>query len=753
MPDQQFDVIVVTDARLVGGGNKSLAQEIRAHSAAGYTTGLLSLSSPARGGARPLDSSILELVNEGLVTMIRPDQPAESGLVIARGPSIFQVDQTFRPQIRAHKWLIVANAFNTDPAVTGMLYNPITVGQRAAELFGHSWTWVPLSTIVRNNMSVAHPKLELSPDTWSNIINVDDWRIDRPATLSRPIRIGRHSRDAPGKWPTDRQEIADAYPNDPDFDVSIMGGSKTPAAILGEIPSNWTVLPFGTMSPKRFLRQVDVFPYFHHPNFSEAFGRAILEAMATGTIAILPRYFESIFGDAAIYAEPSEVKSIARRLADDADFLAHCRQRANETIMQRFSYSTHVDRLKDLIGPPRRRSSPAGKTIALERTKIPEDKPTVLFYTDNGHGLGHVTRLMAYAKRLPDDVQPYFLTMSKAYHIVDSMGFPVEYFASAKSMGFTPAQKPLWEELLNIRLRLLLDRLKPAAVVVDHVNPPEVIRTIRADYPDTEFIWSRRGLWRQNRKPPGLRMADSFDYVVEPTDLSSPVDMGLTTRLTSGTLYAPPITLIQRDELLERASARATLGLPEYGTVILLNLSADSTDELVARILRIKALLHEYSSGADQPTIFAPRHALHSTSLSGIEGIVMKPVYPVARFANAFDAAISTTGYNSFHELVHLGVPTVFIARATETLDDQRRRAAFASVAGFGAYAENTEGIEFEKAVSSIMNPRLRRRMRLAAAEAYPTNGAEVAAEFIASVARGDLPNWSTSNLVSGVEL
>ena len=48
MTSNYVDILVVTDARLVGGGNKSLAQEILAHSAAGYTTGLLSLSGPAR---------------------------------------------------------------------------------------------------------------------------------------------------------------------------------------------------------------------------------------------------------------------------------------------------------------------------------------------------------------------------------------------------------------------------------------------------------------------------------------------------------------------------------------------------------------------------------------------------------------------------------------------------------------------------------------------------------------------------------
>lgn len=94
------DVLVVTDARLVGGGNKSLAQEIIAHSAAGYTTGLLSLFGPARGGARPLDTSLMQLIDDGRLQLLRPDDEIEAGLVIARGPSMFGNQQPFTPGTR-----------------------------------------------------------------------------------------------------------------------------------------------------------------------------------------------------------------------------------------------------------------------------------------------------------------------------------------------------------------------------------------------------------------------------------------------------------------------------------------------------------------------------------------------------------------------------------------------------------------------------------------------------------------------------
>ena len=53
----------------------------------------------------------------------------------------------------------------------------------------------------------------------------------------------------------------------------------------------------------------------------------------------------------------------------------------------------------------------------------------ILFTTSNGTGLGHLTRSMAIARRLPDGVEPLFLTLSAAAPVVEEMGFPVEYVA------------------------------------------------------------------------------------------------------------------------------------------------------------------------------------------------------------------------------------------------------------------------------------------------------------------------------------
>jgi predicted glycosyltransferase len=56
--------------------------------------------------------------------------------------------------------------------------------------------------------------------------------------------------------------------------------------------------------------------------------------------------------------------------------------------------------------------------------------------------------------------------------------------------------------------------------------------------------------------------------------------------------------------------------------------------------------------------------------------------FPISRRFRAFDLAVSASGYNSFHELLRFGVPTLFLPNRDTALDDQQGRAQFASDRG-----------------------------------------------------------------------
>ena len=136
------------------------------------------------------------------------------------------------------------------------------------------------------------------------------------------------------------------YPDSDGYEVHILGGAETPKKVLGRLPSNWHVLEFGEMHPKDFLSTLDVFVYFTHADLVEAFGRVIIEAMAVGVPVIVPYSYQELFREAAIYANPFEVKEKINQLMSDDDYYEAQVNRAYEYVEQHFGYSTHLSRLK-----------------------------------------------------------------------------------------------------------------------------------------------------------------------------------------------------------------------------------------------------------------------------------------------------------------------------------------------------------------------------------------------------------------------
>lgn len=185
----------------------------------------------------------------------------------------------------------------------------------------------------------------LSPEDWPPAFRVAEFPFAPRQRLSAPVVIGRHARDHAGKWLEDPAELAAAYPDRADIRVSIMGGAETARRRLGGLPRNWTVQPFGTAGVGDYLGSLDIFVYFPARTRDEAFGRTIIEAVLCGLPVILPPFFESTFGELALYCEPADVESLIDAiLVHDGERLHHvtaCRAEA----IRRFSTDTLLRRL------------------------------------------------------------------------------------------------------------------------------------------------------------------------------------------------------------------------------------------------------------------------------------------------------------------------------------------------------------------------------------------------------------------------
>ena len=102
------------------------------------------------------------------------------------------------------------------------------------------------------------------------------WRIVRPA---RPFTVGRLSRDIRSKHHEDDSWLWRALAQ-AGCRVRLMGATCLSREI-GDVP-NIEVLAAGAEDPATFLRSLDCFVYRTSARWFEAYGRVVMEAMATG---------------------------------------------------------------------------------------------------------------------------------------------------------------------------------------------------------------------------------------------------------------------------------------------------------------------------------------------------------------------------------------------------------------------------------------------------------------------------------------
>lgn len=354
---------------------------------------------------------------------------------------------------------------------------------------------------------------------------------------------------------------------------------------------------------------------------------------------------------------------------------------------------------------------------------------SILFVSSNGAGLGHLTRLMAIARRLPANVEAVFLTLSQALPIVRQQGYLVEYLYSA---GWAGTSRREWNQVLADRLTEILEIYRPAAVIFDGTYPYmgmlQVIRRRR----DTPFVWSRRGMWRPGLGAVNLAAAGNFAGILEPGELAAVMDRGATASRGDATRVGPMV-LCDVADLLDRAAAAAELDLSPDRLNVLLQLGAGNINDIHSEAGLCLALLRE----DPRVQVVVAESTITDRSLDLPEDVRRVRTYPLSLYYRAFDIAISASGYNTFHEVLGFGVPTLFSPNEHTSVDDQVARAAFAEREGLGVWWQEKTEAGCAAALAPLLNDDARAKMRVRLASLEWSNGAAAAATHLVRIASG----------------
>lgn len=458
VPTYDYDIAMLSDFRYPGGTSVSLAEEIKAQVSAGYTTVLVPAKAPHLARRRPFNPRLVEIIQGGLATLAPPDAELRVRLLIARNPRLFVEPPVIRPRIKADVVVMVINQSPTDDlqSSAGPYYSVGSVNEVVTALFGEDVVWAPVGPLVRSPLEDADVHLNLSPSDWHHVLDVDEWAVNRSAFAGdRPV-IGRHARPHWKKWPATKEELLAAYPDDPRFVVRILGGGQVPAQMLGRIPANWTVLPFGSMHPKRFLAGIDFHVYFHHAGMVEAFGLAIVEGLASGCPTIVPPHFEPLFETACLYSEPSGVRDLVLDLYEDPASYVEASDRGAAFVRERFGPDVHRRRLEELIGAGRQ-TEPVGRLRTATR-------PKVLLLADS-QSPGRVERMAEVAERLHPFAEPIVVVLGDG-------DWPEQPGDVVWERMPRPADLAQFEHVVRVRVLELSQRYEAVALVFDGAGVP-----------------------------------------------------------------------------------------------------------------------------------------------------------------------------------------------------------------------------------------------------------------------------------------
>ncbi|WP_432348470.1 methyltransferase domain-containing protein (plasmid) [Shinella yambaruensis] len=353
----------------------------------------------------------------------------------------------------------------------------------------------------------------------------------------------------------------------------------------------------------------------------------------------------------------------------------------------------------------------------------------VLFVSANGIGQGHLTRQLAVARRLKHRPSA-FLTMSYSAAIVRDLGFPVHF---VPHHGLTGEEPAAWNDRLAAEIGLLLEAYHATTLVYDVNFVFDGVIKALGEHSGVQAVWIRRGMWPAHHAG-YIGAGAHFPIVIEPGDYAGECDGGPTVADRAKTRLVPPMLLIDPSERLERAAARQALGLPQEATVILLDLSRSANPDLArlhARLLDdllARPDLHVVELQSPLTGSATPRHpARHHR-------VTLHPAYAASL---AWDAAIVRASYNTFHETIAGGIPTLFVPDESPDMDRQVDRARWAQAHG-AALLHRVEDGETQRAAAldRLLRPDIRAGLTaacaaIAGADGGWRNGAETLARML----------------------
>jgi UDP:flavonoid glycosyltransferase YjiC (YdhE family) len=712
----RLDLCVLADPRLGDAAGDCHAAGLAALARLGYRIGVLAVASDAIGAdTGALSPAWAALLDGGQVTRLAPTARVAARVALALDSRLFAHDLRKAFSLTADLAMVTVDRPLHLSGLTARAMDQIAV--RARAVFGGPVTWAPGTVLARDALAHLAPHWPLS---------VTDWPLAVPDVARAPLQHVQRSRPVAGVARLARvrgalDEVPQAWLDDPRIAWRLRLG---PGAPRPPWPQRAPVelWPDTSLDMADFLARIDALVLQDDPA-EDPCPPEVLLALAAGVVPVLDPEYRPVFGAAALYALPHEVPDRLIALHEDPALRAETRAAGKRLLQRLHQPQDFAQRLAGLIGPPRADAfAPAILTRPPRR---------VLFYSSNGIGMGHLTRQLAIARRLPPGISPVFVSHSQAVDVVRGFGFPGEHLPYHATYGQNRAH---WNAALDERLDAAMAFWRPSALVYDGNIPFPGLLVALDQRPEVGRVWVRRGLWGPDRDLDMLEASPAFDLILEPGEPADAFDTGPTAKRPGETLVVPPIRLLDQAEGLSRAEACASLGLNAEAVNVLVSPGSGNNAPTGALTDAVLAAL----AGRPGIGVVLAEWRIATKTQTLPPGVVRQYDYPFSRHLAAFDFAIAAAGYNTFAEHLAAGLPTIWLPNEAPEQDQQILRARFASETGLGLTLRLTEGFSLRAALEDMLAPASRAAFaeagRRYALSHMAENGAVAAAAALAAI-------------------
>jgi hypothetical protein len=254
----------------------------------------------------------------------------------------------------------------------------------------------------------------------------------------------------------------------------------------------------------------------------------------------------------------------------------------------------------------------------------------------------------------------------------------------------------IWNMLVEEMLSLIFDTHAPRNFIFDGAFPYRGMLDAIHGRENLNKVWVRRGMFKKGKSVPAGSI-EHFDLIVHPGDAVNVKDSEI--QHSVEVLNTDPILLINQNDMFSRNDARNRLGVPDKSIVVYVQLGAGQINDIDSEIkITVDSLLDN-----EEIFIVIGESMLGERVKISNKRVTILRDYPNSLYFNAFDYSIQAGGYNSFHEMRSMKLPTLFYPNLNTGMDDQKSRCLISVDEGWGIVNTNRNRENIAKDIKKLL--------------------------------------------------